>query len=122
MVSQTPPNNPSNDPDRVMQVDRGAQVDRGVQVDRGGPAGRGPYGPDRRRSPWGWLLALLAAIAVAVVLFFALGGDADVDTDGGNVDVQTPDVDADVDAPNVDADVDIDEGDADADADANVDE
>lgn len=104
MVSQTPLNNPSNDPDRVVHVDRGVQDDRG------------PYRRDPKRSPWGWLLALVAAAAVAVVLFFVLGGDADVDVDGGDVDVQTPNVDTDVDAPNVDADVDVNEGDADADA------
>lgn len=98
MVSQTPISNPSNDPGAV------------------DPADRRPYGPDRKRSPWGWLLAIVAAVAVAVVLFFALGGDADVDVDGGDIDVQTPDVDTDIDAPNVDADVDINEGDADADA------
>ncbi|CAN5595353.1 hypothetical protein BH18ACT1_BH18ACT1_00210 [soil metagenome] len=76
---------------------------------------------DRRtgRGKWRWvLLAVLALITVAVVAFFALGGDADVDTEGGDVDVEVPDVDADVNAPDIDADVDTsDGGDADAEAD-----
>lgn len=63
------------------------------------------------------LLAVLVVLAVAVIAFFALGGDADVDTEGGDVDVEAPDVDADINAPDVDADVDTsDGGDADAEA------
>lgn len=80
----------------------------------------------------GWLVALLAVLAllaIAVVLFFALGGDADVDTEPGNVDVEAPDVDADVEppdvdveAPDADVDVDVDPGDVDVDdADAEAD-
>ncbi len=42
---------------------------------------------------------MLAALAVAV--WFALGGDADVDTEG-QFDVDVPAVDADVEAPDVD--------------------
>lgn len=79
----------------------------------------------------GWLIALLALLAlvvIALILFFALGGDADVATEPGSVDVETPDADVDVDAPDVDVeapDVDVDPGDIDVedgDADANVDE
>ena len=63
------------------------------------------------------LLAALVALAIAVIAFFALGGDADVDTEGGDVDVEVPDVDADINPPDVDADVDTsDGGDADAEA------
>ena len=71
---------------------------------------------------WPWiLLALLALIAIAIVAFFALGGDADVDTEGGDVDVEAPDVDADINAPEIDADVDTSDG-GDADAEANKDD
>ena len=77
--------------------------------------------------PLKWLLPLLAALALAVVLFFVLGGDADVDVDSGDIDIEAPDVDADIDAPDVDLEapdvdvdpgsVDIEDGDAEADAD-----
>jgi hypothetical protein len=73
-----------------------------------------------------WMLVALAAIVVVGGLFFALGGDADVDVDPGSVDVDAPSADVDVDAPDVDVespDVDVDPGsvdidDADAEADA----
>lgn len=61
---------------------------------------------------WKWLLGLLLLLALLALLFFALGGDADVDSEGGDIDVEAPEVDADIDAPDVD--VDVDEGDAEA--------
>ncbi len=103
MVSQTPMHNPSNDPGPTDPL-----------------GSRRPYERDRGRSPWAWIIGAVVVVAAVVGLFFALGGDADVDVDGGDVDVQTPDIDADVDAPNVDADVDINDGEADADADADA--
>ena len=73
-------------------------------------------------------IGALAVLAVAIILFFVLGGDADVDVEPGDVDVEVEPgaVDADVDAPDVDVeapDVDVDPGsvdvdDADAEADA----
>jgi hypothetical protein len=92
--------------------------------------------PDKRRTGLGILIAVLVAGAIAVLLFFALGGDADVDTEGGDIDVEAPETDVDVDAPDIDAeapdvelpevdieggdvdpgDVDVQEGDAEADA------
>ena len=62
-----------------------------------------------------WIvLAILAVIAIAVIAFFALGGDADVDTEG---DLQVPETDVDIEPPDVDADIDTEEG-GDAEADA----
>ena len=57
---------------------------------------------------WPWLLGLLLLLLLAVILFFVLGGDADIDAEGGDIDV--PAVDADVEAPDVDADIDVEEG------------
>lgn len=81
----------------------------------------------RRGGAWGWIVGLIVATVVVIALFFAFGGDADVDTEGGDIDVEAPAVDADVDAPDVDVespDVDVDPGSvdvdpADAEADAN---
>jgi len=73
-----------------------------------------------------WLLAALAVLALVVIGFFALGGDADVDIDGGNIDIDVPEVDVDVDAPDIDVelpDVDVDPGSVDiedGDAEANA--
>ena len=78
-----------------------------------------------------WVIGLIVAAVVIIALFFALGGDADVDAEPGSVDVEAPDVDADVDAPDVDVEapdvdvdvdaepgsVDVDDADAEADAD-----
>ena len=79
---------------------------------------------DERRSPMPWILGILAVVALVIVLFFALGGDADADGEPGDVDL--PELDVDVDAPDVDleapdidvdpGDVDIEEGDAEAEA------
>jgi hypothetical protein len=84
-------------------------------------------GRDSRTGLW-IVLGLIAAIVIAVVLFFALGGDADVDSDGGDIDVEAPQTDVDIDPPEIDAEapdidvdpgeLDIEEGDAEADADA----
>ena len=74
-----------------------------------------------------WLLVALAVAALAVIAFFALGGDVSTDTEGRfDVDVQTPQVDVDVEPPQVDVeapdidvdpgDVDVEQGDAEADA------
>ncbi len=60
---------------------------------------------DDRGSKAGWLLAGLALLAIVVIGFFALGGDADVDVEGGDVDIEAPSIDADVDAPSIDVDV-----------------
>jgi hypothetical protein len=73
-----------------------------------------------------WLLPLLVLLAaLAVALFFLLGGDVDTDTKG-DLDVDVPETDVDVDAPDVDVDVpdvdvdggsvDVKEGDAEANA------
>ena len=57
------------------------------------------YEYERRRSPWKWVLLALLIIAAAVVIgFFALGGTADVDTEG---DLEVPGVDVDVNSPDV---------------------
>lgn len=63
-----------------------------------------------------WLLGALAVAALVVIGFFALGGDADVDTNPGSIDIEAPEIDADVDAPDIDVDVDIDPANAEADA------
>ncbi len=52
------------------------------------------------------LLAVLAIVAIAVIAFFVLGGDADVDTDT-DIDVEAPDVSVE---DGDDADADIEEG------------
>jgi hypothetical protein len=62
----------------------------------GGEPGRG-----RSRGPWGWLIALLALIAIGIALFFLLGGDVDLESEG-QFDVEVPEVDADVAPPDVD--------------------
>lgn len=84
--------------------------------------------PGGRPSWLGWVIAAIAAIVLAIVLFFAIGGDADVDVEPGSVDVDVDSgsVDGDVDAPDVDVeapDIDVDPGsvdvdDAEAEADA----
>jgi hypothetical protein len=94
------------------------------------------HDPDRRRTGLWILIGVLVVAAIAAILFFALGGDADVDTQGGDVDIEAPETDVDVDAPDIDAeapdvelpevdieggdvdpgDVDVEEGDAEADA------
>lgn len=57
---------------------------------------------DRRGGGAGKVLLVLAVLAaLAVGAFFALGGSADVDTEG---DVEVPEVDVDVNAPEVDVD------------------
>lgn len=66
---------------------------------------RGDYDPDygRKKSKAGlWIvLAVLVLAAIAVIAFFALGGDADVD---GEVDVEAPNIDVqEGDDANVDA-------------------
>lgn len=84
---------------------------------------------DPNRDPKGggaakWVIGLIAAAVVAIVLFFAFGGDADVDTEPGDVDLPAADVDVDApdidaEAPDVDVDpgsVDVEEGDAEAEA------
>ena len=71
---------------------------------------------DERRSPTPWILGLLAVVALVVVLFFVLGGDADADGEPGDIDVDAPELDVDVDAPDVDLeapDIDVDPGDVD---------
>ena len=71
----------------------------------------------RRR--WMWVaVGLLVLAGLAVILFFALGGEADVDVDGGDVDITPPAVDADVNAPDIDVeapDIDVDPGGVDVD-------
>ena len=78
-------------------------------------------------NPWSrWILGALAAAALVIVAFFALGGDADVDVESGNIDVEAPSAAVDVDAPDIDVeapdvdieggDIDIDEADAEAEA------
>lgn len=83
---------------------------------------------------WKWLVALIIAIVIAIALFFALGGDADVDVEPGEapeVDIdpgEAPDVESDIEAPDVDVespdvDIDVDPGDIEVDeatADANA--
>lgn len=60
------------------------------------------YNERPRRSPvWKVLLVLLILAAGAVIAFFALGGTADVDTEG---DLEIPEIDVDVNAPDVDID------------------
>ncbi|MGH1504118.1 MAG: hypothetical protein ACRBI6_11220 [Acidimicrobiales bacterium] len=95
-----------------------------------------PGGPTSGRSPerqdegsggaMKWVLAAVAAVVLAVILFFALGGDADIDAEPGSVDVDAPSLDVDVDGPDIDAEapdidvdpgsVDIEDGNAEADA------
>lgn len=56
-----------------------------------------------------WIvLAILAVIVIVVVAFFALGGDADVDSEGGDIDL--PETDVDVEPPDIEGDVDAEEG------------
>ena len=55
-----------------------------------------------RRGRFGrFLLILLVIVALAIGAFFALGGSADVDTEG---DFEVPEVDVDVNTPDVDVD------------------
>ncbi len=89
----------------------------------GTPTGAHPSGGrldhGRSRGPWGWLIALLALIAIGIALFFLLGGDVDVESEG-RFDVEVPEVDADVAPPDVDLEggelpeVDVEPGDAEA--------
>jgi len=57
------------------------------------------YVEQRRGGPMRWLLILLLLVALAIAGFFALGGDADIDTKG---DLEVPQVDVDVKTPDVD--------------------
>ena len=89
---------------------------------------RDPYvdRPNDGSPKWiGWVIGLLLVAALVIALFFAFGGDADVDTEPGSVDVEAPSSDVDVDAPDVDVespDVDVDPGSVDIDpADAEAD-
>jgi hypothetical protein len=67
-----------------------------------------------RRGGIGKVLLVLLVVAVAVVIgFFALGGDADVDSEG---DLDVPDIDVDINPPDVDTE---DAPPADAEANAN---
>lgn len=59
-------------------------------------------GRDRKKSPWGWVLAALAVLALLAVLFFWLF-DVDAGLSGGDVDVDVPEANVDVEAPEVDA-------------------
>lgn len=81
---------------------------------------------DRRGGgPWKWIIGLVVIVALAIGLFFLLGGDIDTDTEG-EFDIEVPETDVDVDGPDVDieppdvdvdpGDIDVDEGEADADA------
>lgn len=54
---------------------------------------------ERRSGAGRALLVLLAVIAVAALVFFLMGGSADVDSEG---DLEVPEVDVDVNAPDVD--------------------
>ena len=66
---------------------------------------RDPYvdRPNDGSPKWiGWVIGLLLVAALVIALFFAFGGDADVDTEPGSVDVEAPSSDVDVDAPDVD--------------------
>jgi hypothetical protein len=84
--------------DRDRLDEREAMLDERER--RLGDDGRRFYAEDRRGSPvWKILLVLLVLAAAAAIAFFALGGDADVDTEG---DLEVPEVDVDVNAPEVD--------------------
>jgi hypothetical protein len=73
--------------------------------------------PPERRSPAGIIIGIvLAVLIIGVILFFVLGGDVDVDTEG---DLEIPETDIDIDPPDIDTTdggIEVTPGDAEADA------
>jgi hypothetical protein len=73
--------------------------------------------PPERRSPVGIIVAvILAVLIIGAILFFVLGGEVDVDTEG---DLEIPETDIDIDPPeieNTDDGIEVTPGDAEADA------
>lgn len=53
------------------------------------------------------ILAVVVIIVLAIIAFFALGGDADVDSEG---DFEVPETDIDIEPPDVEGDVNVEEG------------